>query len=135
MTSVLGYTPTWPGQGSCYGRPDLLYPHTPDELEHAARLCGDCPVLAQCRTWVLAIPPHLAPDGVVAGLTVFDRDRLALSSEPPKRCGDCGQVRPLWEFPLSSPVSPARRTICRACVGARNTRSSRSSRARRRVAA
>lgn len=50
---------------------DLWHPSETRE-SYATRLCGGCPVLAQCRTWAIQQSDLL---GVVGGLTTTQRAR------------------------------------------------------------
>lgn len=112
MTVSLDYLPTWSGTGLCIGRPEVME----GDEQHARALCGACPVRAECREWVLSIPVHHGPDGVVAGMTHAEREEILLGALPPRECTDCKRTRPLWQFPPHSAGRPSRRPICRGCV-------------------
>jgi WhiB family redox-sensing transcriptional regulator len=114
---VLDYLPAWDGVGLCVGDPDLMYPTGPAELARARATCRACPVLDECRDWVLSIPEYLGPDGIVAGLTYPERERIILSRLPPKQCQLCGETKPLYEFAQNADGRAARRTMCRECAG------------------
>jgi hypothetical protein len=45
-----------------------------DERQAAARMCRDCPVLAECQSWSLSLPLH--DDAIYAGLAARDRREL-----------------------------------------------------------
>jgi hypothetical protein len=116
MTEVqLDYMPTWEGVGLCVDQPDVLYPGTPIELAHARALCHSCPVIDQCRTWVLSIPSHLGPDGVVAAMTDRERERILLGQQQ-KQCITCMESKPLYKFARNSEGKEGRRLSCTACT-------------------
>lgn len=48
-----------------------------DVSEDALWACSRCPVLGACREWVTGLPAAQRPQGVVGGLVVADRGRLA----------------------------------------------------------
>ncbi|MET8866494.1 WhiB family transcriptional regulator [Nonomuraea sp. NPDC004580] len=111
MTSLLGYTPPWDGVGLCADRPHLMAdPNT------AKATCRRCPVLPACRDWVLSIPIHEGPDGVVAALTFAERERILLDREPPRKCDTCREVKPLSAYAQNAEGKPSRRNTCRPCV-------------------
>ncbi|WP_101784254.1 WhiB family transcriptional regulator [Nonomuraea indica] len=122
MSIALDYLPAWDGTGRCVGQPDRMYPTTEEELGQALATCRACPVLDQCRDWVLSIPEHLGPDGVVAGMTAPQRERIILGQLPPKKCADCKAIKPQYEFGINTPGRAARRAICRACANARSAK-------------
>lgn len=115
--TTLDYLPTWEGAGACIGKADVMHPsQDPAELQQALDLCHRCPVLAECRDWVLSIPLHLGPGGVVAGMTPAERERVLLAHLPPRKCGDCRQVMPLYKFSQNTPGRAARRPVCKVCA-------------------
>ena len=117
MTALtLDYMPTWTGVGLCIGQPELMYPDSPAALRAARATCRACPVLAECRDWVLSIPDYLGPDGVVAAMTASERERTILSRLPPKQCNTCQQVKPQYQFGINTAGRAARRAICRSCA-------------------
>jgi WhiB family redox-sensing transcriptional regulator len=64
----------------CRGRHSLMDPQEkgePDEVvaarhAQAIGLCGRCPALTDCRTWVDSLPPKLRPRGVIAGRVIAE---------------------------------------------------------------
>ena len=118
MTAALDYLPTWKGVGLCAGQPESMVVDA-----RALNLCRACPVLDECRDWVLSIPIHEGPDGVVAGLVFAERERILLGRLPPKTCNDCQATKPLHEFAPNSEGKPTRRAICRPCMRRRENRS------------
>lgn len=112
MTS--DYMPAWQADGLCAGRPDLMAdPH------QAEATCHRCPVLPECRDWVLSLPVHEGPDGVVAAMTLAERERVVLDREPPRQCDTCLEIRPLWAYAQNTEGKPSRRKTCRTCVDRR----------------
>lgn len=69
----------WQLQGLCGSGehdPNLWYPEAPQvEIKalQAKRICGQCPVLQQCRDWALLHHEHA---GVWGGLSAEDRKRV-----------------------------------------------------------
>ena len=64
----------WTRRAACVGAWELM--EGPD-VAAAKRLCFTaCGVRADCRAWVLPLPPRIDPGGVVAGLTLKERRRL-----------------------------------------------------------
>lgn len=130
MTDVLDCLPIWEGTGLCAGRPDRMA-----DPETAMATCltgarggGPCPVLAACRTWVLSIPVHEGPDGVVAGMSFAERERIILGRLPPQECVDCHEVKPLYEFAQNTEGKPNRRLCCKPCMHRRTTKARRGNR-------
>jgi hypothetical protein len=97
----------------------------PDDEAIAKRLCHTCPVLQECGTWVVSLPPRTDPDGIVAGMTLAERANLrrkitrrarAKTAEPPRTCtGPCGETRPAEEFYLRARGKGKRDSRCSTC--------------------
>ncbi|NUU22893.1 MAG: hypothetical protein HOV68_15485 [Streptomycetaceae bacterium] len=104
-------TPTWEGVGPCVTQPDLMF----NDWTAARRLCNGCPVLDQCREWVLALPYGADPGGVVAALSPTDRAVQTLD-DTERECRTCYEIKPLHAFAQWTPSRQARRYDCRACV-------------------
>jgi WhiB family redox-sensing transcriptional regulator len=68
----------WRHRSACRGEdPELFFPigNTGPallQIEEAKAVCGRCPVLAECRAWVLA-NPRLVEFGVFGGLSEDER--------------------------------------------------------------
>lgn len=66
----------WRDAAACRGRDDLFYPsaeetiRTPWIYDEPRSICAACPVLADCREFVLAHPQH---GGLWAGMTEDER--------------------------------------------------------------
>jgi hypothetical protein len=55
-------------RGLCVGHWDLWdATDDPAAVDHAVRLCLECPVLTSCRQYVDSLPKSKRPPGVVAG--------------------------------------------------------------------
>lgn len=136
----------WRKRAACIGRADVMDP--PAEKVKAARdlgierhlweeakqLCRSCPVLVQCRSWVVTLPAKRDPTGVCGGLTEEERGRerrrRAHLPAPPRTpppvpdghlpCTRCGEVKADTEFAADSRMvgRRGRRSHCRACVSA-----------------
>jgi hypothetical protein len=104
------YVPTWQGAGLCYDQPNLM-----DDARSAKLTCRRCPVLDACRAWVLSIPTHLGPSGVVGGTTLTQRERIQLAPLPPRQCIRCREWKPLHQFALTAEGRAARRPYCKSC--------------------
>jgi DNA-binding NarL/FixJ family response regulator len=57
----------WVRRAACAGRPAMF--DNPERTSDALRLCGRCPVLAECRVWALTNAVH----GVAGGMTEGSR--------------------------------------------------------------
>lgn len=93
----------------CAGKPHIL--ENPD-LEHLARkLCRGCPLLNDCREWVLGLPGRDDPGGFRGGLTEAERNAERRRRNPPpkrqprsrttpaeKACAKCGDTKAASEF-------------------------------------
>ncbi|MFI6534163.1 WhiB family transcriptional regulator [Nonomuraea sp. NPDC050547] len=117
MTVLLDYLylPTWDGTGACIGQPDLMYGLSEGGDDAAKKLCRACPVLDECRDWVLDLPWHCDPGGIVAGLTIQQRGRLSSSSATFRECITCSEIKPLYAFAPWASGREQRRPTCRAC--------------------
>ncbi|MFI6903060.1 WhiB family transcriptional regulator [Nonomuraea sp. NPDC050394] len=111
----VSYMPTWDGVGPCIGQPDLMDATDPDTIARARELCCGCPVLTECRDWVLALPQDAGTSGVVAALTPTERTVLTLDGIP-RECRSCGETKPLHQFAKWTPDRVHRRFDCRACT-------------------
>lgn len=112
---ALDYLPTWPGLGSCVGQPDLMYPNdSSGSLADARSLCRGCPVLDRCRSWVLGLPYDADPGGVIAGMTLAEREAIQ-QGVAMKVCCDCKESKPLTAFARWKPHRPSRRPHCKRC--------------------
>lgn len=68
--------PEWRTRAACRSRLDLDFidPRTPAEAAECCALCGDCPVLDQCRAEALTTGEAW---GIWGGLDADERERLA----------------------------------------------------------
>lgn len=82
----------WRGRGACHDDPDLFTPpgYTATytvQIEAAAALCRECPVIGQCREWIAAFEQGLGEasrDGVWAAMTPAERwEADDAAHEPP----------------------------------------------------
>lgn len=64
----------WAMRARCAGMPDLMDPGDDDLKIDAAKItCRHCPVLVDCREWVLGLPASADPGGITAGMTENER--------------------------------------------------------------
>lgn len=67
----------WTTRAACHGAWDLLDPpegqRTAWVRDAALALCQACPVVGDCREWVLGLPPSADPGGVTGGMTEYRR--------------------------------------------------------------
>ena len=64
----------WAAYAACRGAdPDLFFPGEGEDAEAAVRICGGCPVRAECLEWALETRVRY---GVWGGTTERDRRRL-----------------------------------------------------------
>ena len=64
----------WRYNAACIGHGRTMYPERGESAGPARALCGDCPVLEECRTWGDAHEP-LPLHGYLAGESVRERRR------------------------------------------------------------
>jgi len=114
----------WDALAACGGRSVLMDPApelVPVNQPAALALCQSCPVLDDCRRWVLALAPSDDPGGVCGGLTPPERDTLrapaASGAFTPgtKWCNRCQQTKPLDEFYRDSRTADGRNAYCKPC--------------------
>lgn len=109
-------TASWRDEAACHGLGSLMdpprdYADTVAELDALAVCRWRCPVLDDCRSWVLSLPERHDPGGVCGGLTERDRTHarnvagghkaaatMAASAPGSKECGSCGVVKDATEF-------------------------------------
>lgn len=73
----LSGAPSLPG-ASCRGLAPTFDEPAPNEppadVEYRRRkslaICGGCPVLSRCQSWLMSLPKQKRPPGVVAGMVV-----------------------------------------------------------------
>ena len=73
----------WRTQARCRGDAELMY--DTEAVEEARAVCLKCPVLAECREWIMADEKGAALGsrwGVTAALTPKERRRLDQYGEP-----------------------------------------------------
>lgn len=64
---------SWTPQAACHGLTPLMFPDEPNTkdqtraINQAKAVCAECPVLAQCRDWALAVTNKIE-GGVIAGM-------------------------------------------------------------------
>lgn len=67
---------TWRDDAACTEYdPDYWFTDDPQLRRFAQQICDTCPVLNECRDWVLGEKKHAPINeyGVVAGMTVLER--------------------------------------------------------------
>lgn len=79
MASLPRYLPDnrdWVGSAVCASvDPELFFPRTGQPADKAKRICGTCPVQAECLSWALHVESLIgAMPGVYGGLTMSDRN-------------------------------------------------------------
>lgn len=110
-------TPDWQQHATCKGVPWLMDP--PEDLQTAENealalaLCGRCPVLDDCRDWVLSL--DVDPGGIAGGMTAAEREQIRATTGDPKPCTKCGQVKQPDQFRPVRPGALKREPVCRAC--------------------
>lgn len=100
----------WMRRARCAGDWELMEGDTPEAERRAKALCHACPVKASCARWTLSLPPSKGVYGVAGGMTAGERDRVRrqirrrrtplveAEEDAPKRCNNCGDVKPVTEF-------------------------------------
>lgn len=67
----------WTRLAACHDLWELMDPPEGERTEYARRaalaVCRSCPVLAECREWVVALPASADPGGVTGGWTEYQR--------------------------------------------------------------
>jgi WhiB family redox-sensing transcriptional regulator len=66
----------WRRRGLCRRYPEQFFGSTAAEVATAKWVCGRCPVLATCRSWVLDPDTKVVEHGVVGGLSTKERQRI-----------------------------------------------------------
>lgn len=76
--ATAGLRAAWGERAACRRDAGLLDPDSPDWVDEATAVavCRACPVIAECRKWVLALP---------ASVDVGARDRVLAGPDPPRR--------------------------------------------------
>lgn len=59
------------------GEPDNLNNYAHHARDEAQELCLSCPILEECRSWIMAVEPPGERHGFVAGLTARQRSKLS----------------------------------------------------------
>lgn len=144
MAACLRVDQAWRDRAACVGLADVMDPPAEQVRaardlgierrlwEDAKRLCRACPVLVQCRSWVVTLPARADVTGVCGGLTEEERARerrrraqpgAATAPELPHdrlECTKCGQVKPDEAFAADPRLigRRGRRSHCRTCVAA-----------------
>lgn len=82
----------WAGSAVCAQTdPNIFHPDIRDRTStaRAKAVCTKCPVLAECREWVMRIEANLHPGdvhGIVARMTPEERKMIRFRSSLPTRC-------------------------------------------------
>lgn len=70
----------WFDRANCLGHTDVMFPVSGETLveqswreDRARWFCERCPVLDECRAWVLGTSPDLCGEGFTAGMTAAER--------------------------------------------------------------
>lgn len=112
----------WRQNARCIGRASVMDPPRRKLSEaaygHAAALCRGCPVLDECRTWVLSLPYGADPGGVCAGLTEGERARRRVTA---KHCPSCERTLPGSAFHANNRHTDGLQTHCIDCTRVRLT--------------
>lgn len=115
----------WRDHAACYGR-------TP-EMD----LCRICPVLRDCRDWLLRVPPKEDPGDICGGWTEAERTKARTQALMTAEKTTTKQCRTCWEWKGPEDYSPDKRGYdglqanCKPCIAKRM----RESRQRKRAAA
>lgn len=119
-----GLREEWLERAACGGRSRVMDPPLADRTdaarERALAVCRSCPVMAECRTWALDLPPRMSPGWVIGGLTEADivKRRIAAGQVPEghKRCSRCRQIKAFAEFHTHAHTIDGRMSACAACA-------------------
>lgn len=67
----------WRDHAACHGLGAVMDPPnpTPQQIGEAAAICLRCPVMDDCRTWVMSLPEKQDPGGVCAGMSELSRKK------------------------------------------------------------
>lgn len=67
--------PAWMEQAACRNTPtEVFFPPRGQSAQPALQICGRCPVLDDCRRWILSTEPSGAePSGIYGGMTANAR--------------------------------------------------------------
>ena len=111
----------WHDDAACRDVPDLMAPAEgePEDTDTARRICDACPVLADCRAWVLALSQEFDPSGIVAGLTPQQRTRRrakpVVRHPDAKECSRCRLTRPAGDFHRERGKPDGLAAYCKPC--------------------
>lgn len=106
----------WANDAACGGKWRVL---EGDDIEAAKALCDACPVLDQCREWVLSVPAKEDIGGYKGGLTKNQRDKIRrerANANPEKRCPRCTETKPATAFHRNAKRGDGRASYCAPCA-------------------
>lgn len=116
-------TAPWRTRAACNGKADLMDQAEPTQAgtRRAKAVCRTCPVLADCKDWVLRLHSGLDPGGVCGGLTELQRLKVRRERDggPAKTCCRCGKSRPVTEYYADPRALDGLRSECRTCAAER----------------
>jgi hypothetical protein len=112
----------WRTRAACLGKAQIMDRKQRDRPNgEALALCRNCPVLDDCKAWVLSLPDTLDPGGICAGLNERQRMKIrpkrhpSIAPDAPRTCAQCGWTGRTAEFPVNSGTV---RQICKTCWNA-----------------
>lgn len=132
--ATAGLRAAWGERAACRRDAGLLDPDSPDWVDEATAIavCRACPVLTECRAWVLALPASVDVGGVCGGLTEHERARIRAA--PPdargpggdvKNCPGCRITKPATEFWRDKYRHDGLKPYCKSCASAMDRRTAR----------
>lgn len=64
--------------GLCVGEPTEWWQSHPNSqrAREAVAICRKCPVIDECRTWIMSVEDPARPYGIAGGLNAAERRRL-----------------------------------------------------------
>ncbi len=116
----------WRKQAACAGLYEVMDRRQADgpAVRAALAVCRSCPVLDDCRAWVLGLPERLDPGGVCGGLTEIQRSkaRRAATANRPRVCSECRVRKTRGDFSPSESSVSGLASECRACAARRKNK-------------
>lgn len=120
--ATAGLRAAWGERAACRRDAGLLDPDSPDWVDEATAVavCRACPVIAECRKWVLALPASVDVGGVCGGLTEHERARARAGGWEPgggtKFCPSCRVIKPATEFWRDRTRPDGLKRCCKPCT-------------------
>jgi WhiB family redox-sensing transcriptional regulator len=116
----------WRDRAACAGQSVAMATHQTDgpAVSAAKAVCWGCPVLEECREWVLALPEPLDPGGVCGGMTEARRSttRRAATANRPRVCSECRVRKTRADFATAPTSVSGLASECKGCAARRKAR-------------